>query len=119
MRPKKKKIVDVHIRKEPRLVSLCMNAGVPEEMMDVLGNAGVTSVALLKNSIVDAQDWRDTLKQAPLNLNGTDFATRLEIGKLVSVYEACTATNDVELKANAERIRQNLLPEVQVQEIIL
>ena len=84
-------------------------------MMDKLGNSGLTSIALVKNTLVDKEDWRKTLQGEPFNLSGTDFATKLEIGKLLSVYEACCASNEVEAKANAERIRQNLPPEINVQ----
>ena len=49
---------------------------------------------------------------------GTDFATKLEIGKLAAVYEAACASNEVEVKANAGRIRLNLPPEVTTQEIL-
>ena len=103
---------------EPRLAALCNNAGVPEATMDILGDAGLTTLSLMKNTLVDKDDWRNTLKGEPFNLSGADFKTRLEIGKLVGVYEAACASNDVELKAYADRIRQNLPPEVHLQEIV-
>ena len=102
---------------EARLLALCMNNGVPVPMMDKLGNSGLTSIPLMKNTLIDKDDWRRTLAQPPFDLSGTDFNTKLEIGKLISVYESCCASNEVEVKANVERIRQNLPPEVNVQEI--
>ena len=97
---------------EPHLAALCMNAGVPEATMDILGDSGLTTLSLMKNTLVDKNDWRDALTKAPFNMTGTDFATRLESGKLVGVYEAACSSNEVEVKANAERIRQNLPPDV-------
>ena len=103
---------------EARLQALCHNNGVTETLMDTMGDNGLTTVNLLKNTFADKNEWRTALKDAPFNLSGTDFATKLQIGKLVGVYEACVATAEVEVKANAERIRQNLPPEINVQEIL-
>ena len=77
-----------------------------------VGTAGITSVALLKNTFTDKDDWRNTLTQAPFGLSGTDFATKLKIGKLISVYESASSSNEVQIKADAERIFQNLPPTV-------
>ena len=103
---------------EPRLMSLCMNAGIEEPMMDVMGTAGITTVTLLKNTFKDSDDWRDTLTKAPFDLSGADFATKLKIGKFISVYESACTSNEVQIKADAERIFQNLPPTVTTQEIL-
>ena len=103
---------------EPCLISLCMNAGVDEPMMDVLGDSGVTSVSLLKNSFIDKDDFRATLKKAPFDLSADDFPTKLKIGKLTSVYESACSSNEVQIKADAERIFQNLPPTITTQEIL-
>ena len=103
---------------DPRLLALCCNQNVSDAMMDKLGDNGLTSATMLKNTFKDKDDWRDSLTKPPFDLSGTDFATKLEIGRLVGVFEACCATNEVEVKANAERIRQNLPPEINIQEIL-
>ena len=103
---------------EPRLLALCHNNAVEEKLMDVMGAADLTTVTLMKNSFRDKEDWRNCLTQPPFDLSGTDFGTKLQIGRLVGVFEACCASNEVEVKANAERIRQNLPPEINVQEIL-
>ena len=81
---------------EVRLPALCHNNGVTETLMDTMGDNGLTTVNLLKNTFADESEWRTALKDAPFDLSGTDFATKLQIGKLVVVYEACVATAEVE-----------------------
>ena len=103
---------------EARLQALCHNNQVSETIMDTLGDNDLTTTSLLKNTFADKEDWRESLKQAPFNLSGTDFATKLQVGRLVGVYEACCASSEVEVKATAERIRQNLPPEINIQEIL-
>ena len=102
---------------EPRLLAMCMHDSVPENMMDILGDSGLTTVKLLKNTFVDDKEWRATLKLPPFDLSGADFATKLTIGKLASVYEAAAATNDVAVKADAERLRLGLAPVIELAEI--
>ena len=103
---------------EARLLALCHNAQVSEAMMDILGDANMVSINLLKNTFIDKEDWRTSLKSQPFGLSGTDFDTKLQIGRLVGVYEACAASSEVEVRATAERIRQNMPPEINVQEIL-
>ena len=103
---------------EARLLAMCMHSNVPEAMMNILGESGMTTVALMKNTIIDKDDWRDSLKKEPFNLSDADFAGKLKIGQMVSVYEAACATSDVEVKADAERLRQGLAPEIPMQEIL-
>ena len=82
------------------------------------GDSGITTVTLLKNTFKDKDDWRDALTKAPFDLSGADFATKLKIGKLSSVYESACSSNEVQIKADAERIFQNLPPTVTTQEIL-
>ena len=103
---------------EARLQALCHNNQVAEAIMDLMGDNDLLTTSLLKNTFSDKEEWRDALKQAPFSLSGTDFATQLQVGRLVGVYEACCASSEVEVKATAGRIRQNLPPEINVQEIL-
>ena len=57
------------------------------------------------------------LKGPPFDFSGGDLATKLKIGKVVTVYEACLVTADVVNKATAERIPQNRPPEVPREEL--
>ena len=52
------------------------------------------------------------LKAEPFNLSGTDFGTKQKIGALCAVYEQCQVVVDIAIKADEERIRQNLPPEI-------
>ena len=92
---------------EPRLATLCMNAGVDEAIMDIMGKEGLNTCALIKGIVSHSDEFRDMMKEAPFGLNGTDFATKLKIGKITTVYESCLITTDVANKADAERILQN------------
>ena len=83
-----------------------------------MGDSGITTVCLLKNTFKDKDDRRDTLTKAPFDLSAGDFPTKLKIGKLTSVYESACSSNEVQVKADAERIFQNLPPTVTTQEIL-
>ena len=67
---------------EPRLLSLCMNAGVPANIMDLMGDNDLNTVSLFYHTFVDKDDLRDTFKGEPFKLAGTDLATKLILGKV-------------------------------------
>ena len=46
------------------------------------------------------------------------MATKRSISSLVLVYEAASASNDIQIKLNAERAQNNLPPEAQSQEVV-
>ena len=85
--------------------------------MDIIGNEGLNSCALIKGSVGNSDEFRDMLKSAPFDLSAGDFATDLKIGKVVTVYEACLVTADLVNKADAEWILQNRPPEVPREEL--
>ena len=64
---------------EARLQALCHNSGVSESLMDIMGDNSLTTVNLLKNTFADKSE-RTALKDAPFDLSGSDFATKLQIG---------------------------------------
>ena len=97
---------------EARLLSLCMNAGVSNDMMDKMGTNGLTTVSLLTNICLTKEACVEMFKAPPFDLSGTDFGTKMEIGKLVSVYVASSTNAEVQLKADAERILLNLPPQI-------
>ena len=103
---------------EARLLALCMKSGVTSEDMDNLADTGAVSIALLKNTVKDKDEFRNALSGPPFNLSGTDWATRLRIGALVTTFESASAISDVQVKIDAERTLNSLPPEVHVQEII-
>ena len=53
---------------EARLLSLCMNAGIPDTLLNLMGDNGPTSVSLVSNTFTDKDDLRDTFKAAPFDL---------------------------------------------------
>ena len=67
---------------EPRLATLCMNAGVEESIMDIMGRGGLNTCALIKGIVSHSDEFRDMMKQPPFDLSGADFATKLKIGKI-------------------------------------
>ena len=95
-----------------------MRSGVSDNDMDSLGDTGMVSIALMRNTLKDKDEFRDALQHAPFSLTATDWPTRLRIGSLVSAYEAAGAISDVQVKVDAERTHNALPPEVQLQEII-
>ena len=102
---------------EPRLLALIGQHGVSDKISDAMGDNGLTSCGLFKHVCTTADDVTELMKNPPFDLTGTDFATKLEIGKVRAVWEASTVNNDVEVKHNAERLRQNLPPEVSIQDL--
>ena len=97
---------------EARLLSLCMNAGVSDALMDKMGESGLVSVALLVNIVSSKDALQAMFKAPPFELNAGDFSTMLELGKITSVYVAATTTSEVQVKADAERVLQNLPPTI-------
>lgn len=104
---------------EPRLLSLMMNGGVDEDIMDKFGDNGLTTCALFKNIVPEADDSRAMLRGPAFDLSAVDFPTKVKIGKVVTVWEAVQSTVAVAAKADAERIRQHLPPEVLMEEVDL
>ena len=65
-----------------------MNNGEEDDLMDKLGNAGLTTMAIIRNTITDKDDMSDTAKAAPVDLGAGDLPTKLMISSLLAVYEA-------------------------------
>ena len=77
----------------------------------------MTTCSLLKHMCPTADSVTEMLREDPFKLTGTDFATKMKIGKMRAVWEASQVTNDVEVRHNAERLRQNLPPETTLAEL--
>ena len=95
---------------EARLLSLCMNAGVSDALMDKMGESGLVSVARFVNIVTSKEKLQAMFMQAPFDLSGADFLTKSELGKITSVYVAAMTTSECQVKADAERVLQNLPP---------
>ena len=102
---------------EPRLATLCMNAGVDEDTMNKMGTAGMQTCAIIKGMATSLLDFREMLKEEPFVLDGKDIPTRIKVGKITAVYEACLVNQEVATKAEAERILANRPPEVPTEEL--
>lgn len=102
---------------DARLQSMCMNAGVSENRMNLMGDNGLNTVALMAHTFTDKSDLRDTFQKAPFDLSGTDLPTKLIIGKAASVYVAALENDTVQVKTDAERVLQNLPPQIPPQSL--
>ena len=102
---------------EARFLSICMTAGLPEELMNKMGDNGLVSVALIANTFTSKEDCRDSFKDPPFDLNGTDLPTKLLLGKITSVYVAAGENSSVQVKADAERVLNNLPPQIPSQSV--
>ena len=89
-----------------------MNAGVSETILNLMGDNDLNTVSLFYHTFSDKDDLRDTFKQVPFNLSGTDLPTKLALGKVISVWSACGENENVQLKADAERVLQHLPPQI-------
>ena len=67
---------------EPRLHSLCVTAGMSEDLMNKMGDNGFVSVSIMSNTFEDKDDLRSTFKQTPFDLSGTDLPTKFIMGKV-------------------------------------
>ena len=91
---------------EPRLATLCMNAGVDEDIMNKMGTHGLRTCALVKGIVGSSDEFREMMREEPFNLSAKDFPTKVKIGQVTTVYENCLVTTEVASKADAERILQ-------------
>ena len=80
----KSELMDI-LRSDISLDDVPQSGEVDDAMMDVLGESGMVTVALLRNTIIDKDDMRATVKLPPFDLTWTHMATKLKIGSLVSV----------------------------------
>lgn len=97
---------------EARFLSLCMKAGVSDALMEKMGESGLVSVLLLVNTATSKDALQAMFKAPPFDLNSGGFLTMLELGKITSVYVAAMTTSEVQAKADAERVLQNLPPTI-------
>ena len=94
---------------EPRLLGLMESQGVSPEHMDKLGDAGVTTLAVINCVAVDRQSFIDFIEKAPLEIKNTTVVETISQAKVIAVYEAAKMSWQVELKAASER-QVNALP---------
>ena len=97
---------------DPRLMGLCMSNGVDPFILDVMGDNGLTTCALLTHVVEDGAELREMLKAPPFDLSTWDFPTKRKIGAVCAVYEQCQVSIDIQVKADAERLHHNLPPEI-------
>ena len=102
---------------EPRLLALVLAHGVEDVISNAMRDNGLTTCSLLKHMCPAADSVTEMLREDPFRLTGTDFATKMKIGKMRAVWEASQVTDDVEVRHNAERLRQNLPPETTLAEL--
>ena len=92
---------------EPKLLSMFINASVPQEEIAKLVKAQVHSCSLFGSMTEDRAEIWEFVKA----VNGYDVATRpLDLvprGRILTVWEACRASAAVELKHQAERRRKS------------
>ena len=107
------------------LLSLFMNAGVPETQIDAIGDFGVTNIAMfthLANGIKDTDGMRQCLKTI-VGLNHEDadprvaVKARLDQARILAVYTAACTSNEIEIRHTAERQVAHQPPEVTLQEL--
>ena len=70
----------------PRLMALCMSNDVDPAILDLMGDSGLVTCALLKHVAQDDAELRVMLKALPFNLSAADFATKRNIGAVSAVY---------------------------------
>ena len=97
---------------DPRLTALCMSNDVDPGILDLMGDNGLTTCALLKHVVEDDAELRQMLKAPPFDLSARDFPTKRKIGAVCAVYEQCQVSIDIQVKADAERLHHNLPPEI-------
>ena len=88
---------------EPRLLGLMEIQGVAAEHMDKLGDAGVTTLAIMNCVAVDRQSFVEFIEKAPLEIKNTTVMETISQAKVIAVYEAAKMSWQVELKAASER----------------
>ena len=97
---------------EPKLLSLFIKASVPTDKIDELAKAGVSGCSLFGAMTSDRAEMIEFIKA----VTGNDVAARpLEMRprcRILTVWEACRASAEVELKHQAERSLQALPPQV-------
>ena len=84
---------------EPRLLGLMESQGVSPEHMDKLGEAVVTTLAIINCVAVDGQSFIDFIEKPPLDIKNTIVVETISQAKVVAVYEAAKMSRQVELKA--------------------
>ena len=89
-----------------------MTNGVDPDVLDTMSDNGLVTCALFKYVVKDDAELRAMLTAEPFNLNGANFATKRKIGAVCAVYEQCQVSIDIQVKADAERLHQNLPPEI-------
>ena len=72
--------------------------GVSPEHMDKLGDAGVTTLAVINCVAVDRQAFIDFIKKPPLDTKNTTVLETISQAKVVAVYEAAKMPWQVELR---------------------
>ena len=104
-------------RLEHRLLSMLIEAMVPQAQIEALANADVTTSALL-GAIASDRAQFETFCKDLLNLDPTaraaDFLPR---AKLIMVWDRCRQVEAVESKAAAERAQLQLPPQVALGEL--
>lgn len=107
------------------LLSLFMNAGAPVDQIDLIGDFGVTNVAMfthLANGIKNTEGMRKFLKTV-VHLDDEDgdpltaVKARLDQSRILSVHTAACIPNEIEVKHTAECQVAHQPPEVALQEL--
>ena len=97
---------------ESRLLGICMANNVDEDLMDLMGENGLCTCTQFKHIVSGDAALREMLKLEPFKLDKPDFQTMRKVGSICAVYEQCQVVVEVTVKADEDRLRQNLPPEI-------
>ena len=89
-----------------------MCSEVDPAILDLMGDNGLVTCALLKHVVRNDAELKAMLKAAPFDLSATDFATKRKIGAVCAVYAQCQVSIDIQVTADAEQLHHNLSPEI-------
>ena len=88
---------------EPRLLGLMESQGVSPEHMDKLGDAGVTTLAVINCVAVDRQSFIDFIEKAPLEIKNTTVVETISQAKVIAGYEAAKTTSSPPKRTSSVR----------------
>ena len=88
------------------------NAGVTDAVLGKFGDFGLTSLITFRHVAEDERALRALLALSPFDLDVKVPKDALEIAKVCSVYEASVQTVAVENRYRAERLHQDLPPQL-------
>ena len=92
---------------EPRLLAHFMGAGVPDDILNKLGAAGVTTLSLFASLGGDEKGFRAFLERPGLEIEATDLLSSVSQARVVTAWRTANTMNTVEIETQAKRSLAN------------